>query len=49
MFIVNHSLYKTQKSTMSEFNIKIIITAITEYKMQAPFIICSRLIWVRIR
>ena len=47
---VNHSLYKTHKSIMSNLNIKIIIVVVTQYKMRAFFFGCSQLILhVRIR
>ena len=45
---VNHIIYKIYKSTTSNFNIKIVITVITQYKMQAPFLGCNQLIQVRI-
>ena len=41
---VNHSLYKTYKSTTFNLNIKIVITVVTQYKMQTPFFGCSQLI-----
>ena len=34
---VNHRLYKIHKSTTSDLNIKIVITTVTQYQMQAPF------------
>ena len=33
---VNHIIYKTHKFTKSKLNIKIVITVVTQYKMQAP-------------
>ena len=33
---INHILYKIQKSTMFDLNIKIVITIVTQYKMHAP-------------
>ena len=34
--IVNHIICKTHKFIMFDFNIKIVITIVTQYKMQAP-------------
>ena len=31
---VNHITYKTHKSTTSNFNIKVVIAVVTQYKMQ---------------
>ena len=45
----NHIIYKTYKSTMSDLNIKIVIANVIQYKVQAPFLGCSQLIWVKIR
>ena len=36
--IVNHIIYKTYKSTIFDFNIKIVIAFVTQYKMQAPLL-----------
>ena len=33
--IVNNTIYKTHKFTTFDFNIKIVIAVITQYKMQA--------------
>ena len=38
---INHVLYKTHKFTTVDLNIKIVVAAITQYKMQAPFLGCS--------
>ena len=34
---INHIIYKTHKSTISNFNIKVIIVVVTQYKMHALY------------
>ena len=35
---VNNEIYKTHKSTTSDFNIQIVIVIVTQYKMQGPLL-----------
>ena len=47
--IVNHIIYKTYKSTIFDYNIKIVIAFALNIKCKPPFFGCSQLIQVRIR